>query len=154
MKQLNSISTFALTLLFGVLMYASVIAKGYPVVSNTNNQSVTLASGDADMANDGLQHATTYGGGGDGNNSHLLLEDESVVYPNPTDGPVNIRFQESLDIEWVQAFNTLGQRIHPPMRTLQENKTYRVDFSGFTPGIYFIRVKAAGEVHVKRVILK
>ena len=154
MKQLNSTSLFALTLMFGVFTYTNVIAKGYPVVNTTNTGHITLASGDADVANDGLQHATTFGDGGEGNNSHLLLEDESVVYPNPTDGPINIRFEEPLEVEWVQAFNTLGQRIHPPMQTLQQNKTYRVDFSGFTPGIYFIRIKVAGEVHVKRVILK
>jgi len=88
---------------------------------------------------------------GGGNNSHLLLEDDGRVYPNPTTGHLTIEFPAG--VTKVEFFNSLGQRITPTVATSKNGHQLSVDMTMFSPGIYFVRLYGLNVAHIHRIDL-
>lgn len=82
-------------------------------------------------------------------NSDLRIERPNIS-PNPTTGMVRIDLK-STEIEEVEVFNCIGQRIHHELLT--NNETYwEIDLSGYSPGIYYSRTRTDQGVHTQGMI--
>ncbi len=75
-----------------------------------------------------------------------------LVYPNPTDGLLYIDFQNAT-IEKIQICDVLG-RILLETNLASQQKTMKLDLSGFQHGICFLRIFSNENIITKRIILK
>jgi hypothetical protein len=101
----------------------------------------------------GTNAANDNGSSGRGNNSHLLLEEESRVFPNPTHGKVTV--EVDVDPERgpnVGVFNTLGQQV--VVSIIRRGKGFEFDLTGFPPGIYFVKVTIGDKTIIHRISLR
>lgn len=90
-----------------------------------------------------------------GNNSHLLLDDEGRVYPNPTNGPITLDFGTLGTRPFrVAVFNTLGQTVNATPQYHDDGRKIHVDLRGHTPGLYFFKAEFADRTVIKRFLLK
>lgn len=76
----------------------------------------------------------------------LDLANKIVLYPNPTDGMVNIQKPNDLEIEEIRIYNALGQLISS--QEFSEN----LDLSKFSNGIIFIQLETAKGVINKTIV--
>ena len=78
------------------------------------------------------------------------------IYPNPSDGPVNIQI-EGLQAKWVAFYLTdvSGRMIEHSLVNDKSFLNYQVvrDWSSLPSGLYFLRIEAEGQQLVKRIIL-
>jgi len=95
-------------------------------------------------------------GGNGSNNSHLLLEDDVRIFPNPTHGDVNIEIPKSIDAgnARVEVYNTLGKRVHTETYTISAKGKFHFNMGDRAPGIYFARLTIGDQQLVKRIVLK
>jgi len=70
---------------------------------------------------------------------------EISLYPNPVKTFLNLESQNS--IKRVQVFNLLGEQIFKV-----EGDINKIDFSNYTKGIYFVKIKTVNRFQVKKVI--
>ena len=68
-----------------------------------------------------------------------------LVYPNPTNGKLNI---EAENIRYITVSNVLGQIVY---ENTIEDDVFVYDFDGQTSGIYLFRIETANGVFVKKV---
>lgn len=74
-------------------------------------------------------------------NDSFALENKISLYPNPTRDILNIQFSNSIELEEVQIFNTLGQLV------LTKNKA-SFSIAILSKGVYAIKVKTSeGVIH-------
>lgn len=69
-----------------------------------------------------------------------------TVYPNPTNGIINI--QSTVEVESIIVMNSLGQVI------VEVNNQNSVDLTGSPKGLYVVAVKTKNKVITKKVIMK
>jgi len=74
------------------------------------------------------------------------------VYPNPSNGVFNIELENTKSIKQITVYNTLGQ-IVKTVPTKQAIKTYKLDLSGNSKGLYFIGIEVDNMVF-KKVVLE
>ena len=68
------------------------------------------------------------------------------IYPNPSDGIVNISVGNGMEISKVEVYSITGQKI------LQQKMT-KIDISSFPQGMYFVKIYSAeGAETVKKLI--
>lgn len=81
------------------------------------------------------------------------IENEVLVYPNPTTDFVNIKSNVSETIKFIQLYNALGQIIYS---VEDENKSeIKIDLSSFEKGIYFLKVSFESSKQItSKLILK
>lgn len=75
-------------------------------------------------------------------NIQTFKKQEAIVYPNPTNGLININTEF---INQVEIFNNYGQKIHQSLDS-------KIDIRHFTSGIYFIKIRKNNEILIERVI--
>jgi hypothetical protein len=80
----------------------------------------------------------------------MLLMDEACVYPNPTKGDFNIRFNKSEDVS-LRVFNIAGKLISD--ETFKNVFSINYDIYG-SPGIYFIELSTPGKPIQKFKVIK
>ena len=81
----------------------------------------------------------------------LAVSENSIdahIYPNPTDGMVNILAQE---MSLVRVFNTVGQKI---LEVKAEDNRCTIDFKNFNNGIYLVEIQSSKGVSVQKVTVK
>ncbi|MFM7023562.1 MAG: T9SS type A sorting domain-containing protein [Flavobacteriales bacterium] len=84
-------------------------------------------------------------------NSVKTLSNEIVsVYPNPSNGLVNVNLNKNSELVTVSVSNVLGQEIFTSS-TNQSNIV--IDLSGKTAGIYYISIRTAEGVSTQRLFL-
>lgn len=71
--------------------------------------------------------------------SYFNWENEIKVYPNPTNGQIVINGQ--VDVQSVEVYNVLGELIN--------NKA---DLSGFSSGLYFLKIKTSRGTTIRKII--
>lgn len=77
-----------------------------------------------------------------------------VIYPNPGDGRINIRFNRvSNDVKGIRIVNMMGQTIASEAITAQRG-FYYYDLSGAGTGIYFVQIEFADKTEVKKVLIR
>ena len=69
------------------------------------------------------------------------------VYPNPTSSTFQIALNSSLQLKSVSLINSLGQEV---LKTTQNV----VDVSGFSKGVYYLKIETDKGIGVKKVIVK
>jgi len=82
-------------------------------------------------------------------NSELPIK----VYPNPSNGVFNIELENTKSIKQITVYNTLGQ-IVKTVSTKQAIKTYKLDLSGNSKGLYFIGIEVDNTMVFKKVVLE
>lgn len=80
---------------------------------------------------------------------------EFSVYPNPTDGIINLELPSisSYKIQ-ISIFDLNGKIIHQKAIIKTGNEPERIDLSSFASGIYFIRIQTEKEEYMKKIIKK
>jgi len=63
---------------------------------------------------------------------------EIAVYPNPTSSSFTLEAGKRIDIENVQVYNLVGQKIEALYSNLEDRKV-KIDLTGNVPGVYFVR---------------
>ncbi len=87
-------------------------------------------------------------------NSNLNAQKETmIIYPNPSSGVFNIEFDNVENISRLVVYNTLGQ-IVKTVSTKQAIKTYKLDLSGNSKGLYFIGIEVDNTMVFKKVVLE
>ena len=70
------------------------------------------------------------------------------VYPNPTNGILNIELTGQQEKELI-LYNTNGQQVY----TNKLNKTSTLDLSNLSNGVYYLQIKNEKSVDTKKLIL-
>lgn len=71
-----------------------------------------------------------------------------TVYPNPTEGIVNI---EAENMKTIRIFNALGQKV---FESSADGNAFAYDFGHQTAGVYFIQVETAKGTETMRIMVK
>ena len=74
------------------------------------------------------------------------------VYPNPTNGKITIECEEMESLEIVDVAGKLVYEIASSLPP--RNDVVEIDISGFSKGIYFVRVTTNDGVGIKRIVLE
>jgi Secretion system C-terminal sorting domain len=129
--------------------------NSYAVISGETNQSFTpTVNGDyAVIVDDGVCMDTSIcyniNGVGIGENENISLVH---IYPNPTTGKITI---ECEGMERVEVLDVAGKLIYEIASSLSpRNDVVEIDLSGFSKGVYFVRVSSEDGVAVERVVLE
>jgi hypothetical protein len=81
--------------------------------------------------------------------NELALKEKSIsVYPNPSNGLLNIR--SSNIINSIELYNNLGVLVSNP-EMMYNNQ---IDLSGLSKGIYFLKVSDGKQYHTEKVIIE
>ncbi|MDA3820331.1 MAG: T9SS type A sorting domain-containing protein, partial [Candidatus Delongbacteria bacterium] len=74
-----------------------------------------------------------------------------LIFPNPTDGIVNIEFSDIKQDVLVSVYNVLGSLVHQ----VSEKNINQLQFTIDDPtGVYFIRISADDEVYFGKVVVE
>jgi hypothetical protein len=77
------------------------------------------------------------------------------IFPNPTDGQVNITFNEQgSPLNEVVVTNTIGQQIQKIDCSNVKNGNFSVDLSGMAKGIYFVTCNFASGSITRKILLQ
>lgn len=87
--------------------------------------------------------------------SSVEKENKLNIFPNPTDGTVNISFDDQADqLNQIIIVNTLGQTIQKMDGGSVKNGYLSVDLSGFSKGIYFVTCNFASGSITRKILLQ
>jgi hypothetical protein len=130
-----------------IMAYGDKIAannEGNTAVAGSKNRNQEGISLSGDVAPIDLDLAT-----------QKLLRKEFAVYPNPTNGLVNIDLaQYDGKNVAVQVLNSVGQQVYNlPIKEVT-NQTYSVDMQNYPTGIYLVKVTSNGVETITRKIMK
>ncbi|WP_276133559.1 zinc-dependent metalloprotease [Polluticoccus soli] len=77
-----------------------------------------------------------------------------VIYPNPGDGRINIRFNRvSNNVKGIRIINMMGQTVASQIVSAQKG-FYYFDLSGAGTGIYFAQIEFTDKTVVKKVLIR
>jgi hypothetical protein len=96
---------------------------------------------------------TVYGdaGGSNGINEETTKNTFSV-YPNPTNGVFQIKFETKIATKSVlEVYNSFGQKVYTTTNLQQEMK---IDLYNYSKGIYFIKIDDSSEIYTQKVIVQ
>jgi hypothetical protein len=82
-----------------------------------------------------------------GYNSSIML------FPNPSDGIININFYNTDDLKRICVYNSLGQMVGNAA-VVKTQKQYRINLSGKPKGIYFIGIEMEGGFVFRKLVLE
>ena len=83
--------------------------------------------------------------------NYLDHNPEVLIFPNPTEGDIHLRFKEIPENEtWVYVYNTSGKLI---LKSLITNAEEIIKLNGYTPGVYLIQI-ARPKLKTYKVILR
>ena len=74
------------------------------------------------------------------------------IFPNPSSGVLNIKFESKETLDQFEIFNLQGILIHNEMINVRQDFK-SIDLSSFSDGIYFIRFKMDDKIFTQRFIL-
>jgi aminopeptidase N len=76
----------------------------------------------------------------------FTLDQQFILYPNPTSGIVNLEKPASINIQNINIYNTLGQLLY------SEKYSGTVDISKFSKGILFFQIETSEGTINKRIV--
>ena len=79
------------------------------------------------------------------NINSVAAKNKTHIFPNPTNGIVNILFEENTESE-VSVYNSLGEIM------IQEYNKNKIDLSNFKNGVYFISIKSKNFFSIEKLI--
>ena len=97
-----------------------------------------------------------------GNDIVTTIENAFGVYPNPSEGEVNIEFSNAEDGNvTVEVFNVVGKRVAVVVNKVYQPGQHTVTWTGSTimgdrvaPGIYLVRYTIGTATISKRIVMK
>lgn len=122
---------------------------GMADVSDTGLYQITLYATDLAGASDSLDFNLTVDYQAANNLTNNLSEYSVNIYPNPTSGIVNIKFNCKNSKE-VYIFDAIGKLVYSDF-TNQDFKTFNL--SSLEKGVYFIHIKNNDKIEVKKLIM-
>jgi photosystem II stability/assembly factor-like uncharacterized protein len=88
------------------------------------------------------------------NTTDVQMEQQISVYPNPTFDYLNVKLDESNQVESFELFNVEGRFFYPKI-AVQTNESIKLDVSHFSTGLYFLKVNFTNNKSViKKVLIK
>jgi hypothetical protein len=83
-------------------------------------------------------------------------DDRLSVYPNPSNGVLNIRINPESDLtQTVQVFNNLGQLVESyELSFTKTQPAVVVSLNDLNDGMYFVRVFDGEQVQTRRILLR
>jgi PKD repeat protein len=80
------------------------------------------------------------------------LENKISVYPNPSQGNINIDFSlnESSDVV-ITVFNVIGEQLHTLRKEAIKDINLNVDLSSYAKGLYFVEIKTNNGTVLKKI---
>jgi len=79
-----------------------------------------------------------------------LATENIKVSPNPTTGVLNIQNNSKVNIESIELFNGIGQRVY-----LQNERLQSVELNeNLHPGIYLLRINTSEGSLIKKIVLQ
>ncbi len=86
----------------------------------------------------------------------MIIEGALSIYPNPTNGTLNIRLQPEADLnQTVSVYNSLGQLVDSYELSFTKNQpAVEIRMNDLTDGIYFVRVFDGNTVQTRKVMLR
>ncbi|MDQ6473036.1 family 10 glycosylhydrolase [Flavobacterium sp. LHD-80] len=79
----------------------------------------------------------------------IKVSDELIVYPNPTNGILNLKLDTNIKSD-VRLFNVSGQQM---LNATFEGTEQQLDLNNFGQGIYLLQVTTDGKITTKKIIL-
>ncbi len=76
------------------------------------------------------------------------------VFPNPTDGGINILVRDSSESTVISVFNMQGVKVYETVTSGKENSLIQVDLNKFGKGIYIVHISNNSTVKVEKVVVK
>lgn len=123
---------------------ASVTLDAIVVKQNNTANTMTLWIDD-------IQHTSACSGMLDVKDiDQIKSSDQLIVYPNPTEGILNLKLESNMQSE-IRLFNILGQQL---LESIFEGTEKQLDLRSFTQGIYLLQVKTDGKTTSKKIILR
>ena len=75
-----------------------------------------------------------------------------IIYPNPTKGALNISIDKSLEgNSKIDVYNTIGLLIQSKNNSFRNNTT-QIDLSGYSPGLYLIKIDINNNTYFGKII--
>lgn len=74
------------------------------------------------------------------------------IFPNPSDGIFEIRFNSSTDILSLQIFNSIGQKVFT-QSSIDTKKTLQLSLADLPEGIYFIQIFTKEGVQMRKFVV-
>lgn len=97
----------------------------------------------------------TDNGGIVGINENSISKSKLAIYPNPTNDIATVSFElAKKETITLCITNTKGQEIKQISLGVKEKDQSDLDFSNYSPGIYFIALKTDSEILTKKLIIK
>ncbi|MCD6366004.1 MAG: S8 family serine peptidase, partial [Bacteroidales bacterium] len=90
-------------------------------------------------------------------NTQNVSEKESVmnIYPNPSNGYVNIFVPRTKDIFSIQIFNTLGKMVYSDNTRNGSSSQYKLFNLSFLPkGIYIVAIKSDNQISKQKIVIQ
>lgn len=141
----------------------------YSIVSNSNPSALvaSLSGTTLVMTRQNPEHATanlTIRATSDGQHVDFIVhvviklvydgteehETGMTLYPNPTDGKINIAFEDQQSFDYT-VYDIVGQAV---MQGQSRGGSAQVDLSRFQKGVYFIALVRDGNIRIEKVILR
>jgi hypothetical protein len=86
--------------------------------------------------------------------SDIPATDKVRVYPNPTNGFLNISFERTSENYFkIELFNRLGNLLKSEVKQKNDGQI-QLDLSGYSPGLYLLRIKSQKESYQISIIKK
>ncbi len=81
----------------------------------------------------------------------LSMEDVKI-FPNPTQGQLNIQMPANKSIDQLIVRNLQGQQLYQARFTFDNSIEHSLDLSNFPAGMYFVQIRSGSETGVVRVV--
>lgn len=84
-----------------------------------------------------------------------LSENKISIFPNPTDGLVNVHFENknNLDKISIKVYDMIGKLIFEKMDVELINNSFSINLENLTSGIYFINIQRNNKSTSKKLII-
>ena len=83
-----------------------------------------------------------------------ITEANVYLFPNPTTGMINVRFEGDIStIVSITAFNTMGNMVLEINDRKSIDQQIEIDLSDYQPGVYYLNIKTGDDVILKKITL-
>ena len=118
----------------------------YSVVNQTNNDNTV--TGDLIFASSLVVSEAFVGV------SESFDERELLVYPNPCDDVLRIRYQiQDAGYQIIELYSIAGNRIQTMLDNQMPAGEHEIDISDLPDGVYFVRMQTAGSTAIRKLVV-
>ncbi|WP_317899855.1 T9SS type A sorting domain-containing protein [Aurantibacillus circumpalustris] len=104
-----------------------------------------------DAIHQGVQCApTTTAAGATGIAEQKSQKMKAVIYPNPTNGFLNILLNETLQLAQIRLIDISGRTLSESL--IENNSQFKLDVSNVEKGIYFVEITSGNKKHTVKII--